>query len=104
MYIFIAPLRISVTQLQERIIPFLDGYQFLLVDSDGTTNSDDVRQKLDAKVPVAIFSTFESAVNVLDTVLTPEERLFVVCDESHNTVTNTDVQQFLNSFSPPSEK
>jgi len=94
----IAPLRVSVEQLQIRLSCFLDNREYLLVDSDskGTTDISIVKKFLESKNKKIIFSTFDSAINILDKIL--ETRSYIVCDEVHNTVNNAEICNFINSF------
>jgi len=93
----IAPLRVSVEQLQIRLSCF-SNRETLLVDSDskGTTDVAIVKKFLKRKGQKIIFSTFDSAINVLDKIL--KDRSYIVCDEVHNTVNNEEICNFINSF------
>jgi len=110
-FVFIAPLRISVKNLYDRIQPFLEGYQCLLVDSDsgGTTDPDVVDDALakSASVafsshPLAIFSTFKSAEDVLKSIFEKHPSLldttYLVVDEVHNMVHQDGVCSFYQMF------
>ena len=70
----IAPLRISVDNLKTRLLPFLTGYESLLVDSDagGTTDLAQVKSKLAENKPIIIFSTFDSFENIISKAVTDE--------------------------------
>ena len=97
----IAPLRESVRNLKERLGCFFKDYKVLLVDSDegGTTDNDDVTKFLESDTEYKIiYSTFVSAVDVLADVLTEVEDKYILGDEIHNALGNTELCEFINSF------
>jgi len=100
--IVIAPLRISVDNLYTRLAPFMKEYSQLLVDSDagGTTDTETVRGKVKNTKKLAIFATFESAVNVISKALTKTQfnNAYLLVDEVHNIVNRNDVCEFINKF------
>ena len=71
--IAIAPLKVSVDNLRRRLSCFLPNYHSLLVDSDtdGTTNLKDIRQFLEQEGKKVIYSTFDSARDILSTMIHP---------------------------------
>ena len=81
--VVMAPLRMLVDQLHGRLKLFLPHHTHLVVDSDSgaTTNPDRVREAL-AKVPVVIYTTYDSFRDVV-TPLLPKDA-YVVVDEAHN--------------------
>ena len=82
----IAPLKISVQNLQTRLTPFLPEYKTLLVDSDsnGTTDLEEIEKfLLDSDSKRIIFSTYKSTVDILMERLDPEHMCILV-DEIHN--------------------
>lgn len=96
--ICVAPLRVSVEQLRDRIGVFLPSYEKLLVDSDagGTTDVDVVQERLNMDKPVVLFTTFKSFEEVLAPILTGEEYLIV--DEVHNAVQRSSLCETFNTF------
>jgi Helicase associated domain len=97
--ILLAPLKVSVLNLKNRLTSFLPNHSPLLVDSDtdGTTSMDEVIQFLKTNTQTVIYSTFDSALNILDK-LSPEllEDTFVGVDEVHNI--NDELAEFINKF------
>ena len=92
--ICIAPLRVSVEQLQNRIMPFLDNkYKSLLVDTEGTTDIDIINKNIEDNEYLIIFSTYKSAQDLLNEIVTGEEYLIV--DEVHNAL---NMGEFVNKF------
>ena len=71
--IAIAPLKVSVDNLRRRLSCFLPNYHSLLVDSDtdGTTDQKDIRQFLEQEGKKVIYSTFDSARDILSTMIYP---------------------------------
>ncbi len=98
----IAPLRVSVDQLKTRLTPFTPSYEVLLVDSDegGITDVDKVRDIIENRTkPMVIFSTFNSAENVLTHVITSfSHNMFLLVDEVHNILSKDKLCQFANRF------
>ena len=99
--IAMAPLRVSVSNLQERLGCFLPDYSVLLVDSDtgGETDADLVREFLSGDGPKIIYTTFISAENVIATLLEELDDAFLLADEIHNAVGNEELCEFVNMFS-----
>jgi superfamily II DNA or RNA helicase len=106
--IAIAPLKISVKNLQDRLECFLPAHKSLLVDSDteGTTDATVISKFLEVSGKKIIYSTYKSFVDVLSGVLgldafnedvsddsdsdsnSDEDRdknMFILADEIHNT-------------------
>ena len=98
--ICIAPLRISVDQLKDRISPFLPTYDVLLVDTDGTTDREEIKQKLGNRTkPLIVFSTFKSAEDILaDLIEDFHDNMFILVDEVHNMLNNEVLCEFANKF------
>ena len=98
--VVMAPLKISVQNLRDsyRLASFLPAYKSLLVDSDveGTTDRNEIIAFLHTEGPHVIYTTYESAVNVVATIPGIEEAYLLV-DEVHN-VTPADCE-FIKRFS-----
>ena len=94
--VVIAPLRISVENLQDRLAPFLPNIKSLLVDSDGTTNEDEITQFIGQTGYRIIYSTFKSAVDVLSHVITDYADSYILADEIHNA--SKELCEFINQF------
>jgi len=94
----IAPLLVSVENLQDRLTCFLPEYLSLLVDSDtgGTTNIEEITKFLASKRKHIIYSTFKSAVDILSKLLTDYEDAYILCDEIHNA--NPQLCEFVQQF------
>ena len=102
--VMIAPLKISVDNLYQRMESFFNGYEHLVIDSDSgnTTDADLVKEKLDLDKPIVLYTTFASAVNVLSKIFDEDEELFedsfCLVDECHNIVNNTELCEFISRF------
>uniref|UniRef100_A0A6C0D713 Helicase ATP-binding domain-containing protein n=1 Tax=viral metagenome TaxID=1070528 RepID=A0A6C0D713_9ZZZZ len=101
--IMVAPLKISVDNLCKRMECFFDGYEHLVIDSDtdNTTDPDVVKAKLDEDKSIILYTTFASAVNVLAEIFEDEgliDETFILVDECHNIVNNTELCEFINRF------
>jgi superfamily II DNA or RNA helicase len=98
LYVCIAPLRVSVANLKDRLSPFFTvvassssapQFRTLLVDSDsgGTTDPVHIGNVLKTREPIVIFATYESFFGLLTEefgeYLTDEDA-FLVADEFHN--------------------
>ena len=98
LYVCIAPLRVSVANLKDRLMPFFNAtascssapqFRALLVDSDagGTTDAGYIGRLLKTREPTVIFATFESFFGLLTEefgeYLTDEDA-FLLVDEMHN--------------------
>jgi len=94
----IAPLLVSVDNLQDRLACFLPGYSTLLVDSDtgGTTNIEEIKKFLASDGNHIIYSTFKSAVDILSELLTDCEDKYILGDEIHNA--NPQLCEFVQQF------
>lgn len=94
----IAPLKASVEQLHVRIQAFLPEYEHLVVDSDygATTDLGEITERMKTEKPMVIYSTFKSAVDLLDELLDGTE--YLVVDEVHNAVGRDALCQFINEF------
>jgi len=97
-YVCIAPLRVSVANLKDRLAPFFTAtasaasapqFRTLLVDSDsgGTTDPVHIGNVLKTRSPIVIFATYESFFGLLTQefgeYFTDEDALLLV-DEMHN--------------------
>jgi len=92
--ICIAPLRVSVEQLKNRISPFLDNkYKCLLVDTEGTIDIDEIELEIKNNEYLVIYITYKSAQDLLNEIVTGNEYLIV--DEVHNALNMSD---FINKF------
>jgi len=97
-YVCIAPLRVSVTNLKDRLSPFFTAvassssapqFRTLLVDSDsgGTTDPVHIGNVLKTREPIVIFATYESFFGLLTEEFGEyftDEDAFLVADEMHN--------------------
>jgi len=102
--VMMAPLKISVDNLYQRMESFFIGYDHLVIDSDSgnTTDLDVVKAKLDEDKPIILYTTFASAVNVLSEIFDENEELFedsfCLVDECHNILNNTELCEFISRF------
>ena len=92
-----APLKTLVEQLRSRIMPFLPDYTSLVVDSDGTTDTERVRLFLAANERSVLFTTFDSAVGVLS-LIEAKDNEFLILDEAHNAHGNADLTRWAQTF------
>jgi superfamily II DNA or RNA helicase len=97
-YVCIAPLRVSVANLKDRIAPFFAAtaesssapqFRTLLVDSDsgGTTDPVHIGNVLKTRNPIVIFATYESFFGLLTQEFGEyfaDEDAFLLVDEMHN--------------------
>lgn len=102
--VMMAPLKISVDNLRQRMESFFESHEHLVIDSDSgnTTDADLVKEKLDLDKPIVLYTTFASAVNVLSELFEDYEELFedsfCLVDECHNIVNNTELCEFISRF------
>lgn len=89
----IAPLRLSVQQLMHRIRPFMPGHAHILVDTEGTTDQDEIRRELDQNECTIVYSTFKSAKEIMAHLCAKDT--YLVIDEVHNAL---NMGGFLNAF------
>ncbi len=96
--IALAPLRISVQNLKMRLKCFVPDYKELLVDSDtdGTTDLEQVKDFLKTDVYHIIYSTFDSAMNILSKISNIKDESFILVDEIHNA--SQQLCEFINIF------
>ncbi|NDB84685.1 MAG: hypothetical protein EB127_18570 [Alphaproteobacteria bacterium] len=96
--IAIAPLMVSVDNLQERLACFFPSYSSLLVDSDtgGTTDIGTIQEFLKSEGSHIIYSTFKSATDILAGILTDYDNAYILADEIHNA--NEDLCDFIQQF------
>jgi superfamily II DNA or RNA helicase len=109
----IAPLRISVKNLQDRLTCFLSDYSSILVDSDsdGTTNPDEIVRFLEGTNKKIIYSTYDSFIDILSPIFINTEKddedeegneetlfdnAFILADEVHNAIEKH--CDFINQF------
>jgi len=97
-YVCIAPLRVSVANLKDRLAPFFAAtaesssvpqFRTLLVDSDsgGTTDPVHIGNVLKTREPIVIFATYESFFGLLTEEFAEyfaDEDAFLLVDEMHN--------------------
>lgn len=101
--IAIAPLKVSVENLRERLACFLPGYAPLLVDSDagGTTDEKEIEVFLEERLAkgesVVVYSTFQSAEDIL-AKREWEEDTVVLVDEAHNVVGREALCEWIQGF------
>ena len=81
----IAPLRVSVEQLMNRITPFLPNFKHTLVDTEGITDETVIKNIINNTEYLVIYSTFKSAENIFSNsaILNPEN-VYLIVDEVHN--------------------
>ena len=99
--VVIAPLRLSVDNLFERIPNFLKGYKILLYDCDNNNKTEQkLKEQLDKDEKVIIFSTYKSSEHVLNNVFTKKhyKNAEIIVDEVHNTLNKNVVCEFINKF------
>jgi superfamily II DNA or RNA helicase len=105
--IAIAPLRISVENLQTRLKCFVPDYKYLLVDSDnsGTTDPKEVKDFLQQEGKKIIYSTYKSTLDVInkcieDLTKTSSRDIlansYILVDEVHNA--SEELCDFINLF------
>ena len=97
--IAIAPLRISVENLQTRLKYFVPDYKSILVDSDtsGTTNPKDVKTFLEQEGKKIIYSTYKSTLDVLNECIDNFlANAYILVDEVHNA--SEELCEFINLF------
>jgi superfamily II DNA or RNA helicase len=96
--IIIAPLKVSVDNLQERLECFFPEYTALLVDSDvdGTTNIDEIKSFIEKEGYKIIYSTYKSSIDILSEVIEDYEDYFILVDEVHNA--NEELCNFILNF------
>ena len=94
----IAPLLVSVENLQSRLACFLPDHSPLIVDSDtgGTTNVEEIKKILASKGKHIIYSTFKSATDILSEIITDYDNAYILGDEIHNA--NPQLCEFVNQF------
>lgn len=96
----IAPLKASVTNLQDRLTCFFKGHKSLLVDSDygGTTDIDIVTTFINQVGNKIIYTTFDSAVAVLSKIEYDFTNAYILGDEIHNALGKEELCEFINGF------
>ena len=90
--IVIAPLKISVKNLQDRLDCFLSGYKKLLIDSDteGTTDETIITKFLKDDGIKVLYSTYTSFINIIGNIFNSDnneyilDNTFILVDEVHN--------------------
>jgi superfamily II DNA or RNA helicase len=98
--VVLAPLRALVDQLRRRLAPFCGGRDTLVVDSDpgGETSHQAVREWVGLRDAWVVFSTYQSAVDVLARAVDAPWRELVLVDEVHNATGSAGLCRLLNSF------
>jgi superfamily II DNA or RNA helicase len=97
--ICIAPLRVSVDQLELRLTPFIPEYEPILIDSDGTTDIQRVRTVLKCSKKLVIYSTYRSTENLLCEVIENfSDKSILIVDEVHNMLSNEKLCEFATKF------
>ena len=96
--IVIAPLKISVENLFDRLCCFLPSYECLKADSDvdGVLDKSIIQMFLNKEVNKVIYTTFKSATEVLSTLTIDYKSTFILVDEAHNAT--IDLIEFINKF------
>lgn len=96
--ICIAPLRISVEQLKNRIMKFIPMYDSLLIDSDyeGITDLEIIKNRINQHIPTVIFTTFKSFLELKD--IMDYDNGCLIVDEAHNIINREDICDMINKF------
>ena len=98
----LSPLKILTEQNLERIKPYLDNYNFKLIDSDGTRDINEIINYLDKKTLFS--STFKSAEEVLikifenKNIIIDLSNTILIVDEAHNILNRFELQKFIKKF------
>jgi superfamily II DNA or RNA helicase/CHASE3 domain sensor protein len=97
--IAIAPLRNHVDQLMTRLKQHLTDYKFILIDTDGTTNIEQIVKEIKDADKLCICSTFVSAETIISQSLVEHLSLdCIVVDEAHNLMNKYALSQFVQAF------
>jgi superfamily II DNA or RNA helicase len=97
--IAIAPLRNHVEQLMSRLKEHLPGYKFILIDTDGITNIEQLTKDIKEADKLCIFSTFVSTETIISQSLVEHLDLeCIVVDEAHNLMNKYALSQFVQAF------
>jgi superfamily II DNA or RNA helicase len=95
----IAPLRNHVDQLMARLKQHLIDYKFILIDTDGTTNIEQLVKDIKDADKLCICSTFVSAETIISQSLVEHLDLeCIVVDEAHNLMNKYALSQFVQAF------
>jgi superfamily II DNA or RNA helicase len=95
----IAPLRNHVDQLMARLKQHLTDYKFILIDTDGTTNIEQLVKNIKDDDKLCICSTFVSAETIISQSLVEHLSLdCIVVDEAHNLMNKYALSQFVQAF------
>ena len=95
----IAPLLFSVSELRTRLRPFLPHHHVILMDCEGTTDTDFVRAEMKAHDRWVIFSTFKSFEELLPSLEELDyESTYLLIDEVHNCIHRTTLCDLANRF------
>jgi superfamily II DNA or RNA helicase len=95
----IAPFRNHVDQLMSRLKQHLIDYKFILIDTDGTTNIDQLVKDIKDADKLCICSTFVSAETIISQSLIEHLSLdCIVVDEAHNLMNKYALSQFVQAF------
>jgi len=95
--ICVAPLLCSVEQLKTRISQFIPNHRIITVDCEGTTNVDDIHERMKDEQWV-IYTTFKSFQNVVSHLDISFNDTFLLIDEVHNAVHNNVICTLANKF------
>jgi superfamily II DNA or RNA helicase len=92
----IAPLISSTEQLYERIPPFLSNHKSLLIDSNGITDKNKIKDFMTIDNFI-LFSTYKSCEDILLDMNFPKDTVILV-DEVHNIINKKQLIKFINKF------
>ena len=96
--IMIAPLKVSVENLYDRLSCFFPDYDSLIVDSDtnGTTDEKEINEFITQKQKKIIYSTYKSSIEILSEMKLDLSDAIVLADEIHRA--NTELCEFIKQF------
>ena len=94
----IAPLLLSVRELQRRLAPFVPNHHVVQVDSEGTTDVNDIQSTMAAHPHTILFSTFKSFEEVIAQLPIDFADTFLLIDEVHNCANKREMCAFANRF------
>ena len=98
----LSPLLVQVDQFKNRLEEFLPEYKFVRIDSEGTTDIQQILKDIKNNEKVCICSTFVSAKNIITQELLNHINMeCVVVDEAHNLLNDYVVCQFIKCFRYP---
>jgi superfamily II DNA or RNA helicase len=94
----IAPLLLSVRELQRRLAPFVPNHHVVQVDSEGTTDVNDIQSTMVEHPNTILFSTFKSFEEVIARLPIDFADTFLLIDEVHNCANKREMCAFANRF------